>query len=154
MPSDKSLKSSARGEAGFETHFAKIYGERWGALRAALGAPEELIRRPNIFAGVTEFSASGPAVRGPEGLLDVYVMDPASVAAALKLIASQFRIPILVTNHITGRLSSDRAGTFPFSRVVCRCLPSFICVSSFLFGASFLFSFSFFLLFSRLMSSC
>lgn len=81
----RSDKAALRGEAGFENHFSEIYGDRWPALRASLHSPEQMIRRPNAFAGVSDFSTSGAAVRTENGLLDVYVMDAASIAAARAL---------------------------------------------------------------------
>lgn len=73
------------GAAGFDRHFREIYGERWAALKAALVGGETQVRRPNAFSPAVERSIEGSPRRGEDGLLDVYVMDPASILAARAL---------------------------------------------------------------------
>ncbi|MBX2988927.1 MAG: RsmB/NOP family class I SAM-dependent RNA methyltransferase [Bdellovibrionaceae bacterium] len=87
----------------FEAFHRDAHGDRWPALRAALLQPERQILRLNAFAGdaaASRFASLKPcgewgfwqspeAPLAPErrggDLLDVYIMDPASVAAATAL---------------------------------------------------------------------
>lgn len=79
----------------FYTHFAKIYGPRWEGLFAALTQPERQIarwntlsaplpaREPSLLQGC--FPVEGSPQRNEDGLLDTYIMDPASVLVARAL---------------------------------------------------------------------
>lgn len=86
----------------FYIYFSKIYGERWPALCAALQQDEKQIARINRFspdavqrfeskASASPFphsfwkSAETKVERTAEELLDLYVMDPASLTVALAL---------------------------------------------------------------------
>lgn len=89
----------------FYQHFAKIYGARWGDLADALKAPEKQVARMNLLSSASpvllESAASvHPALRDcywiplqayfqpertAEDLLNVYIMDPASVIVARAL---------------------------------------------------------------------
>ncbi len=69
-----------------------MHGERWPALRAALAGPERQIARWNRFSKEVPaneefftFEKSGEIPRDAEGLLQFYVMDPASFFAARAL---------------------------------------------------------------------
>lgn len=91
----------------FYLHFQKIYGERWPALYAALLRPEQQVARENALSPVddsalkkwkalsvkpelpgchwiTPGSGLSPERNGDE-LLDIYIMDPASVMVARAL---------------------------------------------------------------------
>lgn len=84
----------------FNDYYSSIWGDRWEALRAALLQPEIQVLRWNRWALNNEGSGrfenfisgcalrpagfSGP-VRTDSGLLDCYVMDPASIIAARSL---------------------------------------------------------------------
>lgn len=81
----------------FQSFFGKIYGDRWPILYKALQDNERQVRRHNFFAGSSpqdelpwlsacewQTEQSTPA-RTESGLLDVYVMDPASVIVARAL---------------------------------------------------------------------
>lgn len=91
-----------KGPEGFENFYSTIYGDRWPALRAALLAPVRQVARQNRFVEASEPSrdlerfAGFPAIRlEPEerfetktdsrGLLNYYLMDPASISAAAAL---------------------------------------------------------------------
>lgn len=94
----------------FYVHFAKIYGERWPALWESLLKPERQVARVNQFSAdaldkfaktLTEARAQDPLLqklgscfwaqsathpqRTAEELLDIYIMDPASILAARAL---------------------------------------------------------------------
>ncbi len=72
--------------------YADMHGERWPALREALLAPEKRIARWNQFSQKAPTDSpffylqeSGEIPRDEEGLLQYYVMDPASYYAARAL---------------------------------------------------------------------
>lgn len=89
----------------FYQHFAKIYGSRWGDLADALKAPEKQVARLNLLSSaqpvlLEEASSVHPALhdsfwiplqaffqpeRTAEDLLNVYIMDPASIIVARAL---------------------------------------------------------------------
>ena len=89
----------------FYQHFEKIYGPRWGDLFDALKSPERQVARLNRLSSaepllLEEAAKSHPSLQGsywlppqaffqpertPEELLNVYVMDPASVIVARAL---------------------------------------------------------------------
>jgi len=91
----------------FFSFFEKIYGSRWPALFAALQASEKQIARHNILSPIADLTqkkwsglptkASWPECywlpeersfqpeRNADELLDIYIMDPASVLAARAL---------------------------------------------------------------------
>lgn len=91
----KQIKTS--GVIEFDAYYFSLWGERWEALRRALLEPEIQVLRWNRWAlnelnsppgedflpGCTlrPLDFRGPG-RTPSGLLDCYVMDPASVIAA------------------------------------------------------------------------
>ncbi len=88
----------------FYQHFAKIYGDRWPALFAALVKPEKQVARHNLLSAVENISTKRWAAlpqenelpncywiptgehcqpeRNADELLDIYIMDPASVMVA------------------------------------------------------------------------
>lgn len=88
----------------FYQHFAKIYGDRWPALFAALVKPEKQVARHNQLSVVENISTKRWAAfpqendlsncfwipagehcqpeRNADELLDIYIMDPASVMVA------------------------------------------------------------------------
>lgn len=89
----------------FYQHFEKIYGPRWGDLFDALKAPERQVARLNLLSSATpvvleDAEPSHPSLhhsywiplqafyqpgRTAEDLLNVYIMDPASVIVARAL---------------------------------------------------------------------
>lgn len=75
----------------FDEYFQKIYGDRWASLRVALLADPVQGLWPNPFvAGETSLrlKPAGEVIiptRQKNGLLDVYVLDPASVYVAQAL---------------------------------------------------------------------
>lgn len=94
----------------FNEHFAKIYQERWPALYQALLSPEKQVARVNMFSaeakewflGKKAATLAGDEIlqklrscfwidegthprRMIEDLLDIYIMDPASIFAARAL---------------------------------------------------------------------
>lgn len=90
----------------FYQYFQKIYGERWPGLFAALTKPETQVARENIFSPVVAATRAWQSLptkaelpgchwltpgsgfspeRNADELLDVYVMDPASVMVARAL---------------------------------------------------------------------
>lgn len=93
-----------RGAAGFEAHYAELFGVRWSTLRTALSvsdAAESRCVRENAFSEPSNWSAVlGPSAalpvpgcyrvpslapwveRDARGLVQNYAMDPASVIAA------------------------------------------------------------------------
>lgn len=90
-------------EHPFFRYFSDLYGGRWDSLFEALSRPERQVARVSAFADFDEqrwadFSAcselpgcywvdgrSAQPQRGENGLLDVYIMDPASVVVARAL---------------------------------------------------------------------
>lgn len=93
---------SSRGEGAerFDSFYSGIFGERWVPLRASLEKPERQVFRWNAFCSadparcggleiLTDFVYWRPSALQPErdegGLLDGYVMDPASLAPAWAL---------------------------------------------------------------------
>jgi 16S rRNA C967 or C1407 C5-methylase (RsmB/RsmF family) len=97
---------SEKGLQGFESHYSSVYGERWPALKAALLAPVRQVARLNKFAmhdtlkeNASESFAGSQAYvldgekrqtqwfesRDALGLSRYYVMDPASIFAAVAL---------------------------------------------------------------------
>ena len=79
----------------FQNYFTEVYGERWPALLKALLGSEEQVRRPNGFSSSRAAAAGGTApatsgladgalgiLRGEDGLLEHYIMDPASISVA------------------------------------------------------------------------
>lgn len=90
MPREKGL-------AAFDSYYSSLWGERWGAIRRCLLEPEIQVLRWNRWAfSELESPPAGSFLEGctrkpphyagpgrtPSGLLDCYVMDPASVMAA------------------------------------------------------------------------
>lgn len=86
----------------FSNYFQEIYGERWPALMQALESPEKQAARVNLFspeaaAKYAEAQDIHPDIRAlwrsaalepqrtSEDLLDLYIMDPASIFAAKAL---------------------------------------------------------------------
>ncbi len=85
----------------FQNYFTEVYGERWPALLKALLESEEQVRRPNGFSSSSAPAAGGTAPienepstagagkallsRGEDGLLQYYIMDPASISVARAL---------------------------------------------------------------------
>lgn len=89
----------------FYQHFEKIYGSRWGDLFDALKAPERQVARLNLLSSaepvlLEDAALAHPALhhsywvplqafyqpeRTAEDLLNVYIMDPASVIVARAL---------------------------------------------------------------------
>ncbi len=82
----------------FQNYFTEVYGERWPALLKALLGSEEQVRRPNGFSSSRAAAAGGTApdtsglgdgahgiLRGEDGLLEHYIMDPASISVARAL---------------------------------------------------------------------
>ena len=97
---------SRKGRVGFDTHYQSVYGSRWAGLRDSLNAPVSKVARANRFVALSHRSGrveglerrdfSGietyvlPSDRRfeaapAEGLLDFYLMDPASIFAARAL---------------------------------------------------------------------
>lgn len=96
-----------KGRASFDAHYSEVYGERWEGLKQALQLPTIKVARTNAFAdraqiesracsleklsfgGFETFSLQGQSATQkfePEtdasGLLDFYLLDPASILAA------------------------------------------------------------------------
>lgn len=90
----------------FHEFYQEFWGERWPALWASLAQPEVRVARRNQFSagqmplnlwrpespmpikqwGLIDAHSEGvEAVRGPEGLLSYYIMDPASIFVAQAL---------------------------------------------------------------------
>jgi len=92
-------------DVSFYKHFEKIYGSRWGDLFDALKKPERQVARLNLLSSaepvlLEDASPTHPSLhdcfwiplqaffqptRTAEDLLNVYVMDPASVIVARAL---------------------------------------------------------------------
>jgi 16S rRNA C967 or C1407 C5-methylase (RsmB/RsmF family) len=85
-----------RGPSGFEAYYGELFGEAWTELRAALLERPEKVKRNNPHAaaepsassfwlpGCEPYEAGNPE-RDAGGLLDFYVIDPASVLVARAL---------------------------------------------------------------------
>ncbi len=102
LASDKSAqknnKSKQTGLAAFSEHFSEVYSDRWQGLLDSLKAQEVQTARRNKFATIPSISlqpfdgldncyqwSRGELGRDPQGLLDFYIMDPASVICARAL---------------------------------------------------------------------
>ena len=97
------MSPSRKGPEGFETYYASVYGGRWESLRAALGSPVQQVSRINRFADPSKLIARAETFKrerlagcdvlktrlepqvAANDLLDVYVMDAASIFAATAL---------------------------------------------------------------------
>ena len=97
------MPPSRKGPEGFESFYASIYGERWEILRVSLSAPVLQVSRINRFSDPAKLMARGETIpRGvlagaevlktkiepqfdSNSLLDVYIMDAASIFAAAAL---------------------------------------------------------------------
>lgn len=95
------LKADSKLES-FSTYFRGIYNDRWDSLYLALQAKPTQVFRANFFAKDGDFHLLKPSrvfldrcyeertpIMGALGLLDGYVMDPASVVAARALQVQQ-----------------------------------------------------------------
>ncbi len=89
--------SKKTGQEALQSHFASVYGDRWNALWAALNKPENQVARKSLFAEADRPAwpeaqlsgchlwSGGELARGTDGLLQYYVMDPASILCARAL---------------------------------------------------------------------
>jgi 5-methylcytosine rRNA methyltransferase NSUN4 len=107
MGKSKSPHIPRKGPEGFEAYYGSVYGDRWPELRESLLAPVRQVGRVNRFAdpewlttrtkgfpradfGGCEALILDEGLRieprpDPRGLLDLYVMDAASIMAAAAL---------------------------------------------------------------------
>lgn len=94
---------SRKGAEGFERYYGEVYGARWTELRSALLSPVQQVSRINPFTSSESIRRRAPdkarlrlfgrdvvadriePAADPDGRLDVYVMDPASIAPAVAL---------------------------------------------------------------------
>jgi 5-methylcytosine rRNA methyltransferase NSUN4 len=107
MAKSKAPQIPRKGPEGFEAFYGGVYGDRWPELRAALLSPVRQVARVNRFADpeslharskgfpMADFGGSEALILDEgmrlepqpdsRGLLDVYVMDAASILAAAAL---------------------------------------------------------------------
>jgi 5-methylcytosine rRNA methyltransferase NSUN4 len=69
----------------FQNFFTAIYQSRWPQLLEALCGNELQVQRPNLFSLGSQTPETGAIPRGENGLLQYYVMDPASIEVAKAL---------------------------------------------------------------------
>jgi len=71
----------------FEAFYENFYGARWPALLQALQERDSAVARPNGFASepALDIKLGAEIPRAANGVLQYYVMDPASIAVALSV---------------------------------------------------------------------